>query len=179
MVVLWPAAHFCRRNDPQRAHSVRLRRQETSFRGPTCFQRGDNNYYNAQGDKIATQRSTSIRYRSDLAREMGSLTATRSRVDRRANSPSWKRRNFEYIKSLHDLGHAKRYWDDVSVGDTLPLRVFGPHSIASFATEWRAYLFTHLGWNAPAHRSGPGGARFEPDLAGHENDPVMERRTPS
>ena len=50
--------------------------KETKFAGPTCFQRGDNRYYNAQGDLIATQRSTSIRYRADLAREMGSLDAT-------------------------------------------------------------------------------------------------------
>ena len=24
--------------------------KETSFAGPTCFQRGDNNYYNQNGD---------------------------------------------------------------------------------------------------------------------------------
>jgi hydroxyacyl-ACP dehydratase HTD2-like protein with hotdog domain len=36
--------------------------KETSFAGPTCFQRGDNHYYNQHGDKIATQRSTGIRY---------------------------------------------------------------------------------------------------------------------
>src|SRR3546814_14480796 len=51
-------------------------------------------------------------------------------------------RKFEWIKSLHDLGNGKRYWDDAKVGDTLPTRVIGPHSIASFTTEWRAYLFT-------------------------------------
>ena len=49
--------------------------KETKFAGPTCFQRGDNHYYNDKGDKIATQRSTSIRYRADRAREMSSLTA--------------------------------------------------------------------------------------------------------
>ena len=61
--------------------------KETKFAGPTCFQRGDNHYYNQQGDKIATQRSTSIRYRADLAREMGGASARRdggSGVDRRA-----------------------------------------------------------------------------------------------
>jgi len=43
---------------------------------------------------------------------------------------------------MHDLGHAKRYWDDVQVGDKLPTRVIGVHSIASFTTEWRSYIFT-------------------------------------
>jgi hypothetical protein len=28
------------------------------------------------------------------------------------------------------------------VGDKLSTRIFGPHSIASFTTEWRAYIFT-------------------------------------
>ncbi len=39
--------------------------KQTKFAGPTCFQRGDNHYYNDRGDKIATQRSTSIRYRAE------------------------------------------------------------------------------------------------------------------
>src|SRR3546814_20244281 len=51
-------------------------------------------------------------------------------------------RKFEWIKSLHDLGHGKRYWDDAKVGYKLTTRVIGPHSIASFTPEWRAYLFT-------------------------------------
>ena len=41
--------------------------KETSFAGPTCFQRGDNNYYNQDGDFIAKQRSTSIRYSREAA----------------------------------------------------------------------------------------------------------------
>ena len=152
--------------------------KETRFSGPTCFQRGDNNYYNAQGDKIATQRSTSIRYRSDLAREMGSLTATEDPEWTDAQLAELEAQKFEYIKSLHDLGHGKRYWDDVSVGDTLPLRVFGPHSIASFATEWRAYLFTIWGGTHRRTDLDLEALGFEPDLAGHENDPVMERENP-
>jgi hypothetical protein len=47
-------------------------------------------------------------------------------------------RKFEWIKMLHDLGHGKRYWDDVKVGDALPTRVFGPHSERPI---WRFALF--------------------------------------
>jgi hypothetical protein len=152
--------------------------KETKFAGPTCFQRGDNNYYNAAGDKISTQRSTSIRYRSDLAREMGSLAAA-------TEDPEWtdaqlaelETQKFDYIKSLHELGHGKRYWDDIKVGDKLPTRIFGPHSIASFTTEWRAYIFTTWGGT---HRPTLDleALGFSKDMAGHENDGVMEKVNP-
>ncbi len=151
--------------------------KQTSFAGPTCFQRGDNDYYNQSGDHIAKQRSTSIRYRRDLAVEMGSLDAS--------DDPEWtdqelaelETKKYEFIRMMHELGHGRRYWDDVEVGNELPLRVFGPHSIASFATEWRAYLFTIWGGT---HRPGLDmeAMGFTEEFAGHENDPVMERDNP-
>jgi hypothetical protein len=152
--------------------------KETKFAGPTCFQRGDNHYYNDRGDRIATQRSTSIRYRADLAREMSSLKAT--------EDPQWadddlaklEERKFEYVKMMHELGHGKRYWDDVNIGDKLPVRVFGPHSVVSFATEWRAYLFTlwcgvHRRTDLDIEALG-----FTGDMAGKEQDPVLEKENP-
>ncbi|WP_336968945.1 FAS1-like dehydratase domain-containing protein [Sphingobium aromaticiconvertens] len=151
--------------------------KDTKFAGPTCFQRGDNNYYNQNGDLIAKQRSTAIRYRNDLALEMGSLENT--------EDPEWtdealvdlEEKKLEYINAMHDLGHGKRYWEDASVGDTLPVRVFGPHTIASLTTEWRAYLFTIWGGT---HRPGIDmeALGFDPAMAGHENDPVMEKINP-
>src|SRR4029077_10423806 len=36
--------------------------KETKFAGPTCFQRGDNNYYKQDGTLFAKQSSTTIRY---------------------------------------------------------------------------------------------------------------------
>jgi len=152
--------------------------KETKFAGPTCFQRGDNKYYNQDGDLIATQRSTAIRYRADLAREAGSMDAT--------EDPEWsddelnklEDQKFEWIKMLHDLGHGKRYWDDVNVGDQLPTRIIGPHSIASFTTEWRAYLFTiwcgvHRRTDLDMEALG-----FTPEMAGKEQDPVHEKINP-
>lgn len=153
--------------------------KETSFAGPTCFQRGDNNYYNQSGDFIAKQRSTAIRYRADLAVAMGAADANA------ADDPLWtpeqlselEDKKYEFVKMMHELGHGKRYWDDVAVGDALPLRVIGPHSVASFATEWRAYLFTIWGGT---HRPGMDmeAMGFTKEFAGHENDPVMERDNP-
>jgi N-terminal half of MaoC dehydratase len=152
--------------------------KETKFAGPTCFQRGDNYYYNAQGDLIAKQRSTSIRYRADLARDMG--------VKGDAEDPVWtdeqiaelEKRKFSWIQMLHDLGHGRRYWDDVKVGDKLPERVFGPHTIVSFATEWRAYLFTIWGGTHRRTDLDLAALGFVDEMAGHENDPVMERINP-
>ena len=152
--------------------------KDTSFAGPTCFQRGDNNYYNQAGELIAKQRSTAIRYRADLAREMGS--------DAPSEDPQWsdedirelEKRKLTYINCLRELGHNKRYWDSINSGDTLPERIFGPHSVASFTTEWRAYLFTIWGGTHRRTDLDLAALGFEPDMAGHENDPVMEGKNP-
>ncbi len=151
--------------------------KDTKFAGPTCFQRGDNNYYNQNGDYIAKQRSTAIRYRHDLAVEMGSLAATEDPVWTDTELEELEIEKYEFIRAMHDLGHGKRYWEDVSVGDALPVRVIGPHSLASITTEWRAYLFTIWGGT---HRPGYDfeALGFSKEMAGHENDPVMERDNP-
>jgi len=154
--------------------------KQTSFAGPTCFQRGDNHYYNQHGEKIATQRSTSIRYRADLARDMGTPQPEAS------DDPEWtdtqledlEKQKAEYIHMLHELGHEKRYWDDVNVGDELPTRVIGIHSIASFATEWRAYIFTIWGGMHRRTDLDMEALGFTADMAGKEQDPVMERENP-
>ena len=153
--------------------------KDTKFAGPTCFQRGDNHYYNDRGEKLATQRSTSIRYGADRAREMGSLASA-------SEDPQWtdkelaelEDKKFDYIRMMHELGHSKRYWDDVKVGDKLPTRVFGPHSIASLTTEWRAYLFTI--WCGVIRRTDLNIEElgFTADMAGKEQDPVMEKENP-
>ena len=95
--------------------------KETKFAGPTCFQRGDNVYYNQKNEKIATQRSTSIRYLAEAAREMGSLKGTEDPVWTREQLAELEEKKFDYVKTLHDLGHGKRYWDDIVVGAAAPI----------------------------------------------------------
>ncbi|MDF0545880.1 MaoC family dehydratase N-terminal domain-containing protein [Sphingobium sp. H39-3-25] len=151
--------------------------KDTKFAGPTCFQRGDNFYRNQHGELIAKQRSTAIRY---LAHAGGESTP----VDD-FDEPEWtdeeiaalEERKFTWIQMLHDLGHKERWWDDMNVGDALPERVVGPHTVASFATEWRAFLFTIWGTldRRPLNLADLG---FTEEMAGHENDPVMERINP-
>lgn len=151
--------------------------KETKFAGPTCFQRGDNFYTNQKGELIAKQRSTAIRY---LAHAGGET------VDESAfNEPDWtdeelasaEARRFAWVKMLHDLGHKERWWDDVQIGDELPERVFGPHSVASFATEWRAYLVNIWG-TMNLRKLDLEALGFTKEMAGYENDPDMQKIDP-
>ena len=154
--------------------------KDTKFAGPTCFQRGDNFYYNQDGDLIAKQRSTSIRYSQHAGQE------SISSDDSGADDPAWtdeeleslEDRKFTWIQMLHDLGHNPRYWDSVTVGEDLPERVFGPHTIVSFATEWRSYTFTQWGG---AHRRTDldiEALGFVGPMAGKEQDAELERINP-
>lgn len=152
--------------------------KETKFAGPTCFQRGDNHYYNQYGDKIATQRSTSIRYRRDLAVEMQQMDETEDPDWTDAQLDDIERQKLEYIDMLQALGHDKRYWDDVNIGDEIPTRVFGPHSISSLTTEWRAFLFTTWGTTHRSTDIDSLALGFAEEMSGPELDPVVEKYNP-
>jgi N-terminal half of MaoC dehydratase len=152
--------------------------KNTGFAGPTCFQRGDNNYYKQDGTLFAKQRSTAIRYNPDLAVEKGAMSETEDPVWSDVELSDIENRKLEYINMMHELGHGRRHWKDQNVGDVLPVRVFGPHSIASFATEWRAYLMTLWG---SAHRNNdcdPAKLGYVGPMAGYEMDPVLEKINP-
>ncbi|WCT75268.1 MaoC family dehydratase N-terminal domain-containing protein [Sphingomonas naphthae] len=146
--------------------------KETKLAGPTCFQRGDNFYRNQHGQLIAKQRSTAIRYNAAA----GAANVDTSEFD----DPIWTRddlaaleiRKAGWIRMLRQLGHRERWWDDVAISDTLPERVFGPHSIASFTTEWRSWIINT--WGAVQVRKfDMESFGFSPDMAGCENDPDM------
>jgi len=125
----------------------------TSFAGPTMFSRGDTVYYSERGEAIARQRSTSIRYLVENAIRLGAF-------DTQREDPEWSDEDLEafelekirYIKSYLDRGHEKRPWESVSVGEKLPRRLLGPHSIQSFTTESRTDVG---GWNAHYQSGGP------------------------
>jgi hypothetical protein len=151
--------------------------KETKFAGPTCFQRGDNHYYNQQGDKIATQRSTSIRYSAAAARNVG-VKPSADPVWSDAQLAELEDKKFEYINMLHELGHGKRYWDDVKVGDKLTTRVIGVHSVASFTTEWRAFIMTIWGGMRRRTDIDIAALGFTADMAGKEMDGPLEKINP-
>lgn len=146
--------------------------------GPTVFQRGDNFYRNQNGELIAKQRSTSLRYSAAA----GGASVNEADFD----DPVWteeeldavEKRAFTYVQMMHDLGHKERWWDDVHVGDQLPERVFGPHSLASFATEWRAFIVNTWG-TIDLRKQDLEGMGFTKEMAGYENDPDMQRINPT
>lgn len=152
---------------------------ETKFAGPTCFQRGDTLYLNQRGERVALQRSTAIRYQ---VRE-----ATEKKLFSEPKEPEWsddqlaelEARKLEFIDQIQTLRHDPRPFESVKVGDRLAGNVLGPHSLASFTTEWRAYPMTT--WGAMA--KGPTTVRAEAlgytkEMAGFEGDRRMERVNP-
>jgi acyl dehydratase len=119
----------------------------TSFAGPTMFQRGDTTYIKDDGTLVARQRSTSIRYLAENARRLGAFAD--------AVEPEWseddvarlEQEKYDYYQTFQN--HQRRTAAQVSVGEALPRGIVGPHSITSFTGEWRAYLFTVWGSHAP------------------------------
>jgi hypothetical protein len=151
--------------------------KETKFAGPTCFQRGDNFYRNQRGELLAKHRSTSIRYLADAGGESVNLQDADDPVWSDAELEALEDRKFKWIQMMHDLGHGQRWWDDVKVGDRLPERVFGPHSVASFTTEWRAYLVNNWG-TLNLRKLDLAALGFTAEMAGVENDPDVLKVNP-
>ncbi len=124
----------------------------TRFAGPTLFQRGDTLHRNQHGVPVAKERSTSIRY---LAAEAEKRKMYASQLPPK---PKWTAQKLAEIDRIrHEwilcgrTGASPRF-DEVKVGDALPRRVLGPHSIASFTTEYRAFTENIWGgyrWVAP------------------------------
>ena len=121
--------------------------KETRFAGPTMFARGETTHVNQRGEAVSRQVSTSVRYLAERARELGFF-------GKQAPRPTWTE------QALLDIDRQRVAWIttgsggdgrravDVSVGDKLVTRPVGPHSVASFATEWRAFPFTVWGSRA-------------------------------
>ncbi|CAN7563958.1 MaoC family dehydratase N-terminal domain-containing protein [Phenylobacterium sp. LjRoot219] len=126
---------------------------DTKFAGPTMFSRGDTIHRNQHGVVVAKARSTAIRYLAAEA-EKRSMYA-----DKLPPKPKWTPEQIAAVDKvrldwiLSNREGVSPLFGDVQVGDRLPRRVIGPHSIASFATEYRAFLFNAWGsyhWTAPA-----------------------------
>jgi acyl dehydratase len=101
---------------------------------------------------VARERSTAIRYLVEEATKRGMYDDQVGVVKRwtAAELAGIEKVRHEWLIS-NRAGVSPRF-DEVSVGDRLPRRVIGPHSIASFTTEYRAFLFNIWGtfrWVAP------------------------------
>ena len=116
----------------------------TAFAGPTLFTRGDTTYVNQEGQFIAKQRFTSIRYLVSNMRKQNTFAG-------QEKDPEWTDEQLEdiYKKRLVWIrsfpGHRKRLWGDIQVGEEMTVRVVGPHSVQSFTSEQRT---AHGGWGS-------------------------------
>ena len=116
---------------------------QTKFAGSTMFSRGDTTYINHVGEVVCKQRSTSIRYRAADAVDRGAFMDIPEREWTDSELEDIEKQKFDYFQSFLELGHEKRLF--VKVGDSLGLRPIGPHSVASFTTEWRGFLMSVWG----------------------------------
>lgn len=113
---------------------------DTKFAGPTLFSRGDTIHRNQRGDLVAKARSTTIRYLAAEAEKRGLYEAMNGTPKR------WTAEERKAVDRVrHDWLMSNRdgrspHWEEVSVGDRLPRRAIGPHSLASFTTEYRAFI---------------------------------------
>jgi acyl dehydratase len=118
---------------------------DTKFAGPTMFQRGDTTHYNQLGVPVCKERSTSIRYLAAEAEKRGTLNETAGKAPRWTQALLDKvyQERYDWILSGRE-GRTPRF-SDVPIGHRLPRRVIGPHSVASFTTEYRAFIFNIWG----------------------------------
>lgn len=125
---------------------------ETKFAGPTMFSSGDTTHTNQHGVLVAKERSTAIRYLAEEARKRGMYEQDDQPVRR------WSAEELKEIKKVRfDWLMSNRegvspHFEEVQIGDKLPRRVIGPHSIASFTCEYRAFIYDAWGnwhWNVP------------------------------
>ncbi|SEQ43468.1 Acyl dehydratase [Solimonas aquatica] len=126
--------------------------KDTSFAGPTIFTRGDTEHRNQNGVLVARERATAIRY----LREEAAKRAVYGKE--KANPKRWTKEELAEIQKLryqwilsNREGKSPAY-GDVKVGDKLPRRVIGPHTITTFVTEYRAFRQNIWGtwrWNVP------------------------------
>jgi len=118
--------------------------KDTRFAGPTMFARGETTHVNQRGEVVSRQVSTSVRYNAERARELGFF-------GKEAPRPTWTPEKLAALDKQRITwittgsgGDGRRY-TDVQAGEKLVTRAIGPHTIASFTTEWRAFPFTVWG----------------------------------
>jgi hypothetical protein len=126
--------HFCER----RFHGYKV--ADTKFAGPTMFSHGDTIHRNQTGALVAKERSTAIRYLAVEAERRGmyanQLGAVRKWTP--AELQQIEKTRLDWIMS--NRPGVAPHFEEVKVGDRLPRRVIGPHSVATFTTEYRAFI---------------------------------------
>src|SRR5690606_37287676 len=110
--------------------------KETKAFGATVFSTGDTFFETDRGAPVAHVRTTALRYSAEEAEK-------RSAKDAGQSSPhQWTAAELDEVRrTRHDWILSNREGRTpaigaVKVGDRLPRRAVGPHSLAPFSTEW-------------------------------------------
>ena len=149
---------------------------QTKFAGPTCFQRGDTLYINQRGERVALQRSTAIRYQVREAKEKKLFSEPKEPEWTGAQLAELDEQKQLFIEQIQTLRHEPPDLRVGQVGDQLAPNVLGPHSLASFTTEWRAFPMTTWGATAKGPTTvAPRSSATPKEMAGFEGDRRMER----
>ena len=101
---------------------------------------------------FAKQRSTAIRYLADEAEKLGMYEALAGAPRRWTRSELVEIEKIRHAWLISNREGKSPHFEEVQIGDKLPRRVIGPHSIASFTTEYRAFRENMWGgfyWTAP------------------------------
>jgi len=125
---------------------------DTKFAGPTVFTRGDTAHHNQNGALVARERATAIRYLIEEAKKRGMYDKERRAPKKwtSAELAEVEQLRMDWILSNRD--GISPHFEAVKVGDKLPRRVIGPHSVVTFALECRAHRQNIWGtwrWNPP------------------------------
>ncbi|MFE6862043.1 MaoC family dehydratase N-terminal domain-containing protein [Nocardia sp. NPDC057668] len=131
---------------------------ESKFAGPTMLSRGDTVHTNQHGVLVARERSTAVRYLAEEARKRGFYNNQYGELKKWTTAELLEVERLRHDWLMSNRAGVSPHFDEVQVGDKLPRRVIGPHSIASFTTEYRAFLFNIWGtfhWTAPPGLADP------------------------
>jgi acyl dehydratase len=118
---------------------------DTKFAGPTMFARGDTLHVNQHGAPVAKVRSTAIRYLAAEAERRGQLNAAVGKT------PRWTPEKLQVVERermawlLSNREGCTPRFNEVPIGARLPRRVIGPHTVATFTSEYRAFVFNVWG----------------------------------
>lgn len=105
---------------------------ETRFAGRAIQQIYNVQFYNQHGDKVAEADSWCFRTERDHAREVGTkYKEVRAREPRRYTDEELNEAYKLYAQE-EVRGATPRYWEDVNVGDELPVMFKGPMTVTGF-----------------------------------------------
>ena len=125
---------------------------DTKFAGPTMFSRGDTVHTNQHGAPVAKERATAIRYLASEAEKRGMFNAQTAPIKRWTSEELKQIEKVRFDWLMSNRAGVSPHFAVVKVGDRLPRRVIGPHSIATFTYEYRAFMFDPWGswfWVVP------------------------------